>query len=419
MTYLDELVTRQKEGESVGIVSICSAHPWVLKSAMLSGISPLLIESTCNQVNQYGGYTGMKPKDFVGFVMRLAEENGYPGKDILLGGDHLGPSVWQDEPSESALKKSERLISDYVKAGFTKIHLDCSMSLGDDAPGPLDRGVSAERAARLARTAERAGDKKELRYVIGTEVPLPGGALAHEEGVSVTDINSIRETIESTKEAFIKEGLENAWERVIAVVVQPGVEYGDDFVIPYQPEKAKELSKFIENHSVIYEAHSTDYQTREALRSLVEDHFAVLKVGPALTFAFREAIFGLAMAEEEILPPEKRSNIIGIMDQVMIDNPVYWRKYYSGTEQEIAHKRKYSLSDRIRYYWSDPEALRGLDQLIESLSQQTLPSELVARYFPEISGEKGEHENQGNLTPAHLILKKINLVLEDYLFACS
>ena len=386
---------------------------------MLSGIRPLLIESTCNQVNQYGGYTGMKPKDFVGFVMRLAEENRYPGKDIILGGDHLGPSVWQDEPSESAMKKSERLIRDYVKAGFTKIHLDCSMSLGDDPPGLLDMGVSAVRAARLARTAERVGDKKDLRYVIGTEVPLPGGALSHEEGVSVTEINSVKETIESTKNAFIQEGLDNAWERVIAVVVQPGVEYGDDFVIPYQPKKAKELSKFIENHSVIYEAHSTDYQTREALRSLVEDHFAVLKVGPALTFAFREAIFGLAMIEDEILPPGNRSNMIRIIDQVMINNPDYWRKYYFGTEEEIAHKRKYSLSDRIRYYWSDPKAIRGLEQLIKSLNQQTIPSELVTRYFPEISGKKGEQEDQGNLAPAQLIMMKIKMVLKDYLFACS
>ena len=85
------------------------------------------------------------------------------------------------------------------------------------------------------------------------------------------------------------------------MVVQPGVEFGDDFVLPYRPEAAKELSRFIEDQPMIYEAHSTDYQTRAALTSLVHGHFAILKVGPGLTFAFREAVFALAMIENEML----------------------------------------------------------------------------------------------------------------------
>jgi tagatose-1,6-bisphosphate aldolase non-catalytic subunit AgaZ/GatZ len=55
---LDEIVRSQKRQEARGIASICSAHPWVLKAAM-QGDGLLLIESTCNQVNQFGGYTGM------------------------------------------------------------------------------------------------------------------------------------------------------------------------------------------------------------------------------------------------------------------------------------------------------------------------------------------------------------------------
>ena len=87
--------------------------------------------------------------------------------------------------------------------------------------------------------------------------------------------------------------------------MQPGVEFGDDFVLPYQPDAARELSKFIETQPIIYEAHSTDYQTRQALKNLVRDHFAILKVGPALTFAFREAVFALAMMENELVPTER------------------------------------------------------------------------------------------------------------------
>lgn len=67
----------------------------------------------------------------------------------------------------------------------------------------------------------------------------------------------------------------------------------------YHREEAQTLSRFIEAQpGLVYEAHSTDYQSREALRALVEDHFAILKVGPALTFAFREAVFALAAIEE-------------------------------------------------------------------------------------------------------------------------
>ena len=53
--------------------------------------SVLLIEATANQVDQYGGYTGMKPKDFMKFVEELAKIEGLSMDRIILGGDHLGP----------------------------------------------------------------------------------------------------------------------------------------------------------------------------------------------------------------------------------------------------------------------------------------------------------------------------------------
>ena len=68
--YLDDIVAAQKHGEPKGVTSICSAHPWVLKAAMGQKAGILLIESTCNQVNQYGGYTGMNPAEFVCYLRR-------------------------------------------------------------------------------------------------------------------------------------------------------------------------------------------------------------------------------------------------------------------------------------------------------------------------------------------------------------
>jgi len=404
---LDKIVQAQNRGEAIGIPSICSAHPWVLKAAMQQNTDVLLIESTCNQVNQYGGYTGMVPAEFVRYVRGIAEENNFPLKNIILGGDHLGPNVWQNEPAEWAMQKADVMVRDYVKAGFVKIHLDCSMSLGDDPADGLDVEVAAARAARLAKVAEGSGNGN-LRYVIGTEVPIPGGAHTYEEAVSVTKVENVQRTLEATREAFLGAGLASAFGRVIAIVVQPGVEFGDDFVLPYKPETTQELSQFIETRSMIYEAHSTDYQSRNALKDLVRDHFAILKVGPMLTYAFREAVFALAMIEKELYPSGEQSELLETLEAVMLKNPSYWQKYYQGNEKEQALKRKFSLSDRIRYYWARPEVQIAFEKLLKNLGEQTLPYSLLSQYVGET-----------DLNAAQVIGWKVKKVLDDYQAACS
>ena len=180
----------------------------------------------------------MTPGDFVAYVRNIAEENNFPLGDIILGGDHLGPSPWQDEKAEPAMQNAEVLVRDYARAGFSKIHLDCSMRLADDSPGALEVELSARRTAQLVRVVEEAAPTPP-RYVIGTEVPIPGGAQKHEQGVKVTGVEDARRTIEVTRVAFIEMGLDAAWERVTALVVQPGVEFGDDFVLPYRAEAAR------------------------------------------------------------------------------------------------------------------------------------------------------------------------------------
>jgi len=411
MNYLDFIVGAQKKGEPRGIPSICSAHPRVLKTAMrrMAG-GYLLVEATCNQVNQFGGYTGLTPADFVAYVQDLARQNDFPLEKLILGGDHLGPSVWQNEAEDSAMQKSLDMVQAFVRAGFTKIHLDASMKLADDPAGTLAPGVVAQRGALMAKAAEHtAPDADQLRYVIGTEVPVPGGAQEHEDVVSVTKVEDTRQTIAVAHEEFLKAGLASAWKRVIAVVVQPGVEFGDDFVFEYEPEAARELPAFIETvPGLVYEAHSTDYQTEETLRDLVRDHFAILKVGPALTFAFREAIFALANIEKEMFPAEACSNIPQALNNAALRRPEYWKKYYHGSPQEQAFKRKYSLSDRIRYYWTDAEVQTALQQLMRNLGEQKLPYSLLSQYA-----------GKTNLTAAQVIEWKINQVLETYQAACG
>lgn len=423
---LDKIVVDQKRGQSRGITSICSSHPFALKAAMQRAARAgrsVLVESTCNQVNQFGGYTGMTPAAFVGYLNRVAQETGLPQENLLLGGDHLGPSVWQDEPAASAMQKAADLVRDYLRQGYIKIHLDASMKLGDDDPShPLDLELSARRTAFLAKAAEQAAAERGLgnapRYIIGTEVPIPGGAQVHEDSLQVTSADDVRRTIEVTRAAFQHEGLEEAWQRVQAVVVQPGVEFGDDFVIDYQPAAAASLVRFIETQQgLVFEAHSTDYQTPQSLAHLVQDHFAILKVGPALTFAFREAAYALAWMEAELVPAPERSDLIAVLDEAMLRDPRHWVKHYHGTQVEQAFARRYSLSDRARYYWPDARVQAAFDRLLHNLSRGPLPLTLLSQFAPQQLAHirAGVTEN----TPEAVILDRIDQVLEDYASACE
>lgn len=423
MHSLDDLVASHHFGHPPGLTSVCSAHPLVIEAALRHGLTrnvPVLIESTCNQVNQFGGYTGQTPADFVCFVHSLAAENGFPTEAIVLGGDHLGPSPWQNEPAEQAMAKAIEMVRAYVQAGYTKIHLDCSMPLGGERQLPVE--VLAQRTVQLAEAAEQAAHESRLtnhglRYVIGSEVPPPGGAIGPHEGLRVTPVTEARQTLEVTQEAFRQAGLEAAWERVRALVVQPGVEFGDNFVHEYDPAAAAPLSRFIETvPNLVYEAHSTDYQTPAALRAMVEDHFAILKVGPALTFAFREAVFALAKMEDELFPGE-RSNIVQVLEEAMLRRPVHWDRYYRGDEQERRLKRKFSLSDRVRYYWPDPQVRAAFERMLHNLGSKPLPLTLVSQCAPV----QYERIRCGELTPepGALIRDRVRDVLRDYDFACG
>jgi D-tagatose-bisphosphate aldolase class II non-catalytic subunit len=183
----------RQAGAPIGIASICRAHPMVIEAALLRGGSTgetVLIEATCNQVNQEGGYTGMTPADFRRFVEQIADRIGFEREHLNLGGDHLGPHPWKHLPTEEAMGRAEAIIASNAKAGFTKLHLDASMgcageSIARRATSP--RAASPRRAAaRLALAAEASVDGLQLSYVIGTEVPVPGGALKSIERLDMT-----------------------------------------------------------------------------------------------------------------------------------------------------------------------------------------------------------------------------------------
>lgn len=406
-----------------GIYSICSAHPWVLEASLRQALAdgtPLLIESTSNQVDQYGGYTGMTPADFVAFVRAIAERVGFPHEHLILGGDHLGPNAWRHLCAEDAMQRAEALIDAYASAGFTKIHLDTSMSCAGD-PERLSDKVVAARASRLCAVAEaavkRAGLGVSPVYIIGTEVPVPGGAAEDLSTVEPTSREAALETAEIHRKAWIDEGIEAAWPRVIALVVQPGVEFDHTKVIDYVPARAERLKSALNAlPGMVFEAHSTDYQRGDALAALVRDGFRILKVGPGVTFAMREALYALADIEAQLVKPELCSNLRNVVERVMLAKPANWEKYYHGDAAGQRILRTYSYSDRVRYYWADPEIGEAAQKLLDNLSALKIPENLLSQFLPEQywAVRRGDLDNE----PMALVQDRVRSVVRMYAAAC-
>jgi D-tagatose-1,6-bisphosphate aldolase subunit GatZ/KbaZ len=423
MHVLLDLIARHKQGHAIGVTSICSAHPIVieasLRQAQQTGQAFVLFEATCNQVNQEGGYTGMTPADFVAFVHGIADRVGFDRARIALGGDHLGPNPWTALAADAAMDKAEVMVGAYVAAGFRKIHLDCSMACAGD-PEPLPEAEIVRRAVRLCRAAEAAyasaGGEAPV-YVIGTEVPIPGGATEAIEGLTVTTPQAALATIEAHRQAFVDAGLESAWHRVIASVVQPGVEFDHHNVVDYQPQKARELSHAITTvPGMVFEAHSTDYQTRDGLAALVRDHFAILKVGPGLTFALREALWALDAIEREWIDEAYRASLRDVAVRRMRAEPSHWQRYYHGEGHALAIDLQYSLSDRIRYYWPDPVIEQARQRLFDNLRENPPPLPLISQYLPHAL--HALRNGTASRDPLSLAMAHISAALDDYHHAC-
>ncbi|MDE1160896.1 MAG: D-tagatose-bisphosphate aldolase, class II, non-catalytic subunit [Acidobacteriaceae bacterium] len=415
---LERLVQTYTSGQPAALYSVCSAHPLVVKAALQqakSDGSPLLVEATSNQVNQFGGYTGMRPADFRDFVFDLSREQDFPLDQILLGGDHLGPNPWQNLPAEEAMPLAEAMVEEYSRAGFVKIHLDASMPCAGE-PHVLPGEIIAERAARLCQAAERGAEGAPRFYIIGTEVPVPGGATESLSELEVTKRTDALETLAIHHRMFEAAGLAHVWPRVVGLVVQPGVEFNHDSVVEYRPEKTAELQTVLQAEPhMVFEAHSTDYQKASAYKLLAQDGFVLQKVGPALTFAMREALFALEGIEKELIPESRCSHLAQVMEAEMLATPKEWSKHYHGDELQQKVLRRYSYSDRLRYYWKHPAVDAAYKTLMENLSTVSIPETLLSAFLPSqyLAVRLGEL----CMKPEAIVLHKIREALLPYTHA--
>ncbi len=404
-----------------GVASLCSAHPLVIEAGLARAArasTTVLIEATCNQVNHQGGYTGATPASFRDSVHTIAGKCGLDRAKIIFGGDHLGPLPWRDAPAATAMREAEACVRAFATAGFAKIHLDASMACADDPPD-LPESTIAERAARLAAAAEEAAreaGQSPPHYVIGTEVPAAGGGLGEIAAITTTAPEAAEATLALHRKIFAEQGLHDAIGRIIAMVVQPGIEYDNFDLVLYRPETTRTLSNALQRMpGLVFEAHSTDYQPPSALRALVADGFAILKVGPALSFALREALYGLD-GIARILDGDESGSLAAVMEKVMIDNPRFWQSHCLGDERSRKFQRHYGFSDRIRYYWSCGAAEAAVASLLTRFATADIPKPLIHQFFPTLyprimAGER--------FSGKALVLAAIDRVLDEYESAIS
>ena len=412
---MDLAATRDADNY-VSQTAVCYAHPMILRAALRYGKRkniPILIEATCNQVNHEGGYTGMRPQDFVDQVKRIVRDEQFDLEHLILGGDHLGPNPWRKLDAVDAMKQAILMAKAFAQAGFNKFHLDASMRCADD-PEILEEEEIARRAARLAKAIEEVcKDRQGLPspvYIIGTEVPPPGGANHVLDTVLPTDPEAALNTVATHRKVFSEAGLDDAFARVVGLVVQPGVEFGDVNVHQYKPENATGLSGVLEAEPALcFEAHSTDYQSAISLERLARDGYRIQKVGPWLSFALREALYGLDLIASELNFEYPHGALKTVMETLMLEHQ-HWQDHYLGSEAEQYLSRHYSYSDRIRYYWTSPKAEEAVNLLLKTLSGLSIPETLISQYLPPCWCRSMSNSP----TAETLVLDYIELALANY-----
>lgn len=405
---LRDIIKRNRAGQAVAIPSVCSSQPDVILASLLRAQTlgrPIVIEATSNQVNQDGGYTGMRPVDFMAFVNGIAKDAGVDRDRIQFGGDHLGPQAWRTESPDSAMAKAHALVAGYVQAGFTKIHLDCSEGCADE-PAQLDDEITSGRSADLARTCANMAD--DLMFVVGTEVPPPGGARTDESGdIAATSHDAAKATLAIHMDKF-----GDMAPQIGGLVVQPGVEFSPMQIHHLPMTKDPKLIQAIADWpTVCLEAHSTDYQHPQVFPRLAELGFAFQKVGPALTLAYRQALYSLDIVRNFSM--NRDHNLPDVLDAAMLDNPQYWQGHYQGDAEQLKLQRHFGLADRIRYYWPVQTVKIAVQQLVDDLPHQ-IPDPILWQVFSQPVLDRAEGLTGTQIE--RLIRAQIQLALDPYFF---
>ena len=367
---IDKLIKKR------ALPSLCTSNLDVLKTAIYfckKKNFPILIESTSSQVNQQGGYSGKKPKDFFYSVNKIAKKINFPKKNLHIGGDHLGPLPWKNLSSKIALHNSIRLINDCLKSNYSKIHIDTSIKCSSD------KVLTSQEIFLITKTIlNKIKKNKKLRkafLVIGTEVPLSGGN--DKSKLKLTSKSQIFHDVEKFKRIRIGN-------KPFGLVIEPGMKFMHYTILSPKFKNFKKKKLISKRFNFVFEAHSTDYQSLSCLKNLVKNNFKFLKVGPELTFYMTRALFFMEELEKKYFSKNK-SNIKQKIFIEMMQNKKHWNSYYSGRKKFLKKLILNSRLDRIRYYLNKEKIEKSkkiLEENINKLDKNLIKKILIKKKLP-------------------------------------
>ena len=99
----------------------------------------------------------------------------------------------------------------------------------------------------------------------------------------------------------------------------------------------------------------------------------------------------------------------------MVKDPTQWKKHYTGSGDKIKSERKYSLSDRCRYYMPNEDVEIALNKMLNNLSNVEIPMALVSQYMH--SQYIKIREGKLKLDPYELLKDRIGEYIDDYIYA--
>jgi D-tagatose-1,6-bisphosphate aldolase subunit GatZ/KbaZ len=292
--------------------------------------------------------------------------------------------------------------------------------------------VIASRGARLCAAAEKAWAAVSAKtpeasppvYVIGSEVPTPGGAAddaGEADTLEPTSLEAFLASYGAFVGAFGEAGLDEAFSRIVAFVVQPGVEFNGETIFNYNREAASALCASLREvgRRLMFEGHSADYQLPESLGRMAEDGIGILKVGPGLTFALREGLFALEHIERELLGANSAelSGFADTLEDVMKRDDSHWKNHYRGDAESLRLQRRYSFFDRARYYLPTPEIERSVKALVRNLEKTGVGLPLLSQYLPRSYAKV--RRGQLDASPKALLKDCVRNALADYSAACG
>ncbi|MCK7507635.1 MAG: class II D-tagatose-bisphosphate aldolase, non-catalytic subunit [Desulfobacterales bacterium] len=299
---------------AAGMFAVCSARREVLEAAIALARDhgePLLVEATANQVNQFGGYTGMTPRQFASSSGRHGRRHGLPAGKPAAGGRSPGavrvakragrPRPWPRQPSWPA-------------NAWQPVSTNCTWTpafgCSDDPPQGLPLEIAAERTAALCQAAETAAERlsgRRQRPLLchrrrgpdsGRHLGEPGGDPGH--AGRGTWLKFIALTESRFQEAGLSGGVGAA-----ARGDRPARRRVRKF--QRRPLRARKGPRALGLSS----ESAGDHDLRDSLHRLPDARVpgthgraiisSLLKAGPCLTNAFREAVFALEEIEAEHL----------------------------------------------------------------------------------------------------------------------